>query len=139
MKLIGFNYHKIKAEKLKDASKETKATTNIDILDMSSLGEALGKEKGVLKVDFNYSIKYSPEVANLGFEGNVLLSGTNEEVDKIVEGWKSKKISQSVKATIFNIILRKANVRAIELEDELNLPLHVSMPQVRVKVEPKKE
>ena len=42
----------------------------------------------------------------------------------------------SVFIALFNIILRKANVKALELEEQIGLPLHIPLPTLK---KPKKE
>ena len=41
------------------------------------------------------------------------------------------KIPEEYKLTIFNIIMKKSNLKAIQLEDEMNLPLHISLPSIK--------
>jgi len=41
--------------------------------------------------------------------------------------------------SLFNIILRKCHVKALELEEDLNLPLHVQMPSLQRNAFDKKE
>ena len=133
MRLIGFNFNKVKAEKNKDITKETKANTKINVLNISTLNAALVEKAAILKVDFNYTIDYTPNVGVVELEGHMLLSTDTEQAASIIDAWKSKKIDGTVKSTIFNVILRKANVKALELEEDLNLPLHIPMPSVKAK------
>lgn len=137
MRLVGFNFSKIRAEKIKDISKDTKANTKINILDVSSLNATLIEKKAILKVDFSYIIEYTPGVGLIELEGHMLLSTDTEQATLVIDAWKGKKLGGVVKSTIFNIILRKANVKALELEEDLNLPLHIPMPSVKPKEEKK--
>ncbi len=137
MRLIGFNFTKIKAEKSKEIVKGTQANTKINVLNVSSLDNPLTDGKVILKIDFNYAIEYTPGVGIVELEGHMLLSTDKKNAESIVKSWKDKKLEGAIKSTIFNIILRKANVRALEMEEELNLPLHIPMPSVKAKEDKK--
>ena len=48
--------------------------------------------------------------------------------------WKDgsdKKIPEGIRIGLFNFIMSKCNVKALQLEDELGLPFHVPMPRLR--------
>ena len=36
-------------------------------------------------------------------------------------------------AHITNMIIQKASIKAFELEEELGLPIHISLPQMQIK------
>jgi hypothetical protein len=133
MRLVGFNFHKIKAEKNKEITSETKANTKINLIEVSSLENPLTKTKEILRIDFSYIIEYTSNVGIVDLEGYILLTTDEDQIKAILDSWKSKKLIPAVKTAIFNIILRKANVKALELEEELNLPLHIPMPKVQAK------
>ena len=46
--------------------------------------------------------------------------------------YKKKEMNNQLKELIFNFLLRKCSPRAVELEDQLNLPLHITIPQVKI-------
>jgi hypothetical protein len=53
----------------------------------------------------------------------------------ILQEWKKdKKISAEIMQALFNTILAKANIKALSLAQEVNLPPHLSLP----KLEPSK-
>ncbi|GAG20549.1 unnamed protein product, partial [marine sediment metagenome] len=49
----------------------------------------------------------------------------------ILKEWNDKKMSEDFRITLFNIILRKSNLKAIQLEDEMNLPIHIQLPSLK--------
>ena len=57
--------------------------------------------------------------------------------DNLDKGWKDKEIPEEFRIAIFNIILRKASVRALQLEEELNLPYHMPFPSIKSQEEKK--
>ena len=136
MKIIGFKFRKINIEKKSDSLKGIKLSTKIDVLNITSAKNSILKgDEDLLKIDFMYNIKYDP-VANIELGGMLLLSMEQSKAKEILLGWKDKKMDENFKIDLFNVILRKANVKALELEDEMNLPLHIPFPTLK---KPKKE
>ena len=43
----------------------------------------------------------------------------------------SKKLEDDVRLKAYNMIFHKCNIKAFELEDEFNLPLHLKMPVIK--------
>jgi len=44
--------------------------------------------------------------------------------------WKNKKISDDIRMPLFNMILTKCNLKALQFEEEFALPTHVPMPRL---------
>jgi len=134
MKLAGFNFSKINVERFSDNLKDIKINTKIDI---SKIDKFLPPsfEKELLRVEFSYLLDYSPNFAEIEFKGAVLFYAEQEEIKEILNGWKKKKLSDTFQTTLFNLILRKTNVKALELEEELNLPFHINLPSLKKKEE----
>jgi hypothetical protein len=132
MKLVGFNFKKIHIEKTSDTIKSVKLNTKIDIANISSVeSKFLKEEEDLIKIDFTYLINYDPEIAKIELGGSVLLAIEKTLSRGILEGWKEKKMSEDFRVMLFNLILRKANVKALELEEQMNLPLHIPMPSLK--------
>lgn len=132
MKIIGFNFNKVYIERFSDNLKELKINTNIDIKNVKQLKQELFHTKEeIIEVKFGYDIDYSPDIAKLSLSGNIILLVDSKTAKKFVKEWKNKKIPEEDKLTIFNVIMKKSNLKAIQLEDEMNLPLHISLPSVK--------
>jgi len=132
MKLIGFNFSKISIEKKSDKKENLKINTNINIVDISEIKTDFFNSKEILLgVQFNYTIDYSPSIAKIFFEGNILLSIDPKEAKEILKEWKSKKLQDNFRNIVFNIVFRKCNIKALQIEDEMNLPLHLPMPIIK--------
>jgi len=132
MRPIGFNFEKINIEKLSDKAGNIKINTKIDISDIKEIKSTLFKTKeGIVKVKFIYDINYEPGFAKVEFEGNVLFSLEPKAAKDLVNQWKKKKISEDFRTDLFNFILRKSNLKALQLEDEMNLPLHIPLPSLK--------
>jgi hypothetical protein len=131
MKIIGFNFKKISAERINESGEKLKINTGINISEISSVKSDLFRSKEeIVQIVFNYTINYEPEYAKVDFSGVLLLSLEPKDARKIVSEWKEKKIPEEFKIIIFNAILRKSSIKALELEEELHLPLHISLPKV---------
>ena len=132
MKLIGFNFSKISIEKKSDKKENLKINTNINIVDISEIKtNFFNSKETLLGVQFNYTIDYSSNIAKIFFEGNILLSIDPKEAKEILKEWKSKKLQDNFRNIVFNIVFRKCNIKALQLEDEMNLPLHLPMPIIK--------
>ena len=131
MKLMGFNFTKISAEKIKGSSEGIKLNTNINISEIKEIKDNPFKSKeSIVSVNFNYIIDYKPDFAKLEFNGTLVLSLENKESKEVLKQWKEKKMPDDFKLSLFNLILRKSNTKAIQLEEELNIPLHFPLPKL---------
>jgi len=132
MRPVGFNFDKINVEKLSDKAENIKINTKIDISEIKEIKSTFLKTKeDIVKVKFVYGINYDPEFAKIELEGNVLFSLESKKAKDLINQWKEKKISEDFKIILFNFILRKSNLKALQLEDEMNLPLHIPMPSLK--------
>jgi len=131
MRVIGFNFTKINIERVNDPIKDMKLNSNIDIKSIEELKpEFLKIKQNTIKVIFTYTLDYTPDVAKIEIGGSILIALDQKQSKEILNGWTEKNIPNDLKIMIFNLILRKANLKALELEDELNLPLHIPLPHV---------
>ena len=132
MKLAGFNFSKISIEKLSDKMDELKINTNIDIPEIMPIKAGLFKTKEeFISIKFVYNVDYEPKVAKMRLQGNLLLALDPKLAKEVLKQWKKKKIPEDFRISIFNVILKKSSLKALQLEDELNLPLHVPLPSVK--------
>jgi hypothetical protein len=131
MKLAGFNFTKIHAEKQKNQIKEIKIDSKINIASIESIkSDLINQKESLLGVEFDYSIKYK-NLATLEFKGNLVLVLDSKDANKIIKDFKNKKISDDFRISIFNIIMKKSSIKALQLEEELNLPYHFKLPSLR--------
>ena len=132
MKIIGFNFDKIHIEKISDTRKDLKINTNVDITDVKSSKQKLFQTKEeVIEIKFSYEVDYSPDIAKISLSGHVVLLIDSKTAKNFVKEWKNKKLPEEHRLIIFNVIMKKSNLKAIQLEDEMNLPLHISLPSVK--------
>jgi len=129
MRIIGLTLSKISVEQkepIKDKL-EIKAGLNISDIKKETLGLS---DKNSLRIEFVYTVDYNPGVAYVEIKGAILTVDEQDESKNILKDWETKKIVDSVRIPLFNFIMNKCNIKAIQLEDELGLPLHIPMPKL---------
>jgi len=132
MRIIGFSLTKILVERQEKPNEKIQINQNINIKDITEEKIPITKDKA-LKITFNLTIDYSDNYAKLEFEGSVLVLPEKDEFKKFLDSWKDKKIPEQVRIPIFNFIMSKCNIKALNLEDEMTLPYHIPMPRITPK------
>ena len=132
MKVLGFNFNKISIERFPKKAEGLKINTDISITEISSVNSDLFKTKEeFLDVRFSYNVNYDPEYAKVEFLGDLIVSLDSKDAKEVLKEWKDKKFPEDFKIFVFNVILKKSNLKALELEDEMNLPLHLPLPSLK--------
>ena len=131
MQVIGFNIEKIEAEKNLQEIKDLKVRYNANIKNLSLEEMNIGKKQEVLKVNFEFKVEYEPNIGNISFTGNVLILEDPKKARTTIEQWnKEKDASSPFSIQIINIILVRANIKALMIAQEVNLPPHIPLPRV---------
>ena len=125
MKIIGFNFTKIQAERKKPAKGELKIDTNLKIDNIEK--ETIDIAGDILKFSYSYEIKYNPEFAEVFFKGEILIVPDN--IKQVMKDWKKKMIKDEIRIPLFNYIMAKCNLKALQIEEDLGLPVHIPMPR----------
>jgi hypothetical protein len=134
MRIIGFNLSKVSVERKEKLEGKLEIKQNIDIKEVEKDKIPISNEE-VFKIKFRFNVDYGNDFAKLELEGTVVLLPEKQEGKKFLTAWKDKQIPEEFRAPLFNFIMTKCNLKALTLEDELGLPLHLPMP----KISPKKE
>ncbi|MBT3866206.1 hypothetical protein HOF78_03875 [Candidatus Woesearchaeota archaeon] len=132
--IIGFNFKKLNIERKKPLIKGMKVAYNLDISNVQDEVFPLAdKGQGVLTFDFDYSVVYNPDIAEIKMHGSINYLLPKDEAKKVLTLWsKTKKLPKNVSIPVINRILDKCNIKAMELEQDLSLPTHLPMPSVDV-------
>ena len=136
MRIIGFNLTKILAERQEEDGQGIRVDQNIDIKDIKEEKIPITNNKA-LKIKFTLTVTYSKDFGKIELEGSIMTLPDTEEFKSIMDSWKDKKIPENMRLGIFNFIMVKCNVKALYLEDEMNMPLHVPMPRLTKEVSKK--
>ena len=141
MRVIGFNFTKISAERSPDF-KTAKITSSIEFKDLKKENVDVLKDSEALKILFQYDLNYEEEVkkktekrGQVAFEGNIILSINKEELKDIMKSWKKKEIPARLKLNLFNLIMKRCAAKSLQLQEDLSLPSHIPIP----KLTPKRE
>jgi len=135
MRIIGFNFTKISIEKLKEPSElkeQLKINTQIDVPELTEVKSHLLKTKEeIIGAKFTYGVNYNPGFAKIELEGRILVAVEPKVAKEIFKQWKKKKMPEDFRLLLFNVVLKKSSLKALYLEEELNLPLHMPMPSFK--------
>ena len=135
MQVIGFNLSKVSVQREEKPDEKISIKQNINIDDIDKDKVSITKDE-VLKIAFTFSVDYNEaKFAKVELQGRIILLPEKDEFKKIMKSWKDKQVPPEIRIPLLNFIMSKCNVKALQLEDELNLPLHIPLP----KLSPKKE
>jgi len=149
MRIIGFNFTKVLAEKALGFSAGSEISTNIEFKNIEKEESDLTKESSeVIKLSFEFKVEYNKKETKENKEKNakngeiildgiIILLASKDEAKTIFKDWEKKELQPSFKIPIFNFILNKCSIRALQLEEELGLPMHIPMPKLKTAAQEK--
>lgn len=140
MPIVGFNLERILAEKKSPVNKDLRIKPNVMIKDVKieEINLSGEKKQKLLKILFEYQAEYQPKIGNIEISGHILYTGSQKDIEKIVEKWKKeKKMSDDILLQFINTVLLRCNIKALSLSQEVNLPPQLRLPTVSKKVDPK--
>ena len=132
MQIIGFNIEKIEAEKNSQNNiKDLKVKYNANIKSITLEEINIGKKQEILKVNFEFKVEYDPDIGKIFFAGHILIMEDPKKARSIAENWNKEKDTYSdFSLQMVNIILLRANIKALIIANEVNLPPHIPLPRV---------
>ena len=135
MAIIGFNFTKMHVERKAPIAGKISVKNNVSIKDVEKNDFNFGKVKQTgLKFTFEFTVDYEPKIADILLEGEVIDLQDEKRADAIVKEWKkSKKLEPAIMTTILNTVLSKANVQALIMSKDMNLPPPIPLPKVNVR------
>lgn len=129
MQIIGFNFTKISAERKGSPQGKLNIKMGINFSKIEK-EKALSLGQEVLRTEFEFNISYE-KVSNFDFKGAIYITSTPEKLKEIIKKWeKEKKIPEDIKVPLYNFVLTKCNVKALQFEEEFNLPPHIPLPKI---------
>jgi hypothetical protein len=129
MRIIGFNFKKITAERKSDLKGKLQIKTHMDLEKVEK--EELDIAGEILRFSFVYAINYEPDHATIAFEGSVLIKPDKDyDTKQLLKDWKKKKLPEDLRLLVFNFVMTKCNLRALQLEEEFSLPTHFPLPRI---------
>jgi len=147
MQIIGFNFTRISAERHPGYKGKIAISTNIEFPLIEKEKVEIIKDSETYKIDFKLSIVYSDteqkeekekskkDLQKMGeviFQGNMILALQKEDPKEISKALKKSDMPLSMKEYFLNLVLKKCTTKALDLEDQIGLPLHMPLPQVKI-------
>lgn len=130
MKIAGFHFTKISAKRNPEFQDKLEISSNILIKNMQKHKSEITKQES-LKIEFEYIIDYK-QLGKVEIEGILFLLTDNKTMKDLIKEWESKKVESGLQVGIINLINRKSSIKAFELQEELNLPMHLQLPILQV-------
>jgi hypothetical protein len=128
--LLGFSYNKISAQKKLDFSGKIEINPNINITSIEKHESSLIRQE-TIKIDFLFGIHYK-DLADIDLGGTIILKVDPKTLKETVKGWQDKNLDPEIQTIILNLIMQRASIKAIELEEEMGLPIHIKIPRLEL-------
>jgi hypothetical protein len=137
--IVGFNFTRIAATKTTPIKGKFSVKNKVEIKDIVKHDLPLGKSKqSGVRFMFRYESQYEPKIGEIVLEGDLLYLLEEKEAKGILDEWiKNKKIPQAIIGPVLNTILTKANLQALVVSRDVNLPPSVPLPKVQMKTNAK--
>lgn len=129
MKLLGFNFTKIIAEKNPNHYGKIESKSNLTIIKVEKEKLDLIKQEAA-KISFSFSISYS-ELGQVNLEGFMIWHFDKKSFKDVTENWE-KDIDPEIRTNILNAVLQKSSIQALKLEEQIGLPFHIQLPKVTI-------
>jgi hypothetical protein len=128
IKLIDSKFIEIEAKRDPNFSGKLELKTNIKIISV----EKTEKSKEMLKINYIFEADYK-DLGKIKLNGLLFLNTDTKTVKKIIKNKEENDYSSEEFIIITNTIIQKASIKAFELEEELNLPIHIKLPSLSIK------
>jgi hypothetical protein len=128
IKLAAVNFYKVSAEKNPDFKDKISVKPSINI---ANIEEYKAAKTDACKVDFNFGISYG-DLGKVELSGAIFLTMDSKTLKETLKSWKDKKMDNDTNLMILNVIMQKASLKALQLEEDLGLPPHVSLPRLQL-------
>lgn len=125
--LIGSRFTKLNADFNPDFSGQASTKLNIKILEISPF-----KNKDSFKIKYTFEVDYF-DLGKISLEGLLFFSTNPKTLKELQKIWKENKINTPDYVFITNILIQKASVKAIQIEEEMGFPIHLRLPKIDLK------
>ena len=128
IKLIGAKFLEIEAKRNPEFSGKLELKTNIQIVSL----EEIKKSKDTLKLTYVFEVNYG-DLGKIKISGDLFILSDSKTIKTILKNKKNKEYNTPEYIELTNLIIRKASIKAFELEEELSLPIHIKLPTLSIK------
>lgn len=144
MKVIGFNLEEISGKKTQEFQRYS-INTDVTFNNVEKSKLDVLKDNEALKLSFKFQVNYKDAESKsedlkseISILGSILLMVDKELSKEFIKSWKNKQLPKDKMVNLYNFILKKCSVRALQLEEDLNLQPHIPFPQVRQQTQAQK-
>jgi hypothetical protein len=127
--IIGYNFDKIEANKVKEISGKLDITSSVKIISVEEKEIEILNKKRVLEVEFEFLVEYKEDFGSIRMFGKLLYDGKNIK-DGLKMWKKDQRLPEDIDIEIKNFLFKKCLTLAIILADELRLPSPLPFPIV---------
>lgn len=132
MTVVGFALSKILIERKEAMTGKIEVKSKLHVKNMKKEDVKLMEGKDVIRFDFDYLISYEPSLAKIDMSGHILYMVDPAMTKDIIKSWqKNESLPEDIKLAVYNTIFHKCNIKALELEEDFNLPPHLQLPYIR--------
>ena len=129
MRIVALNINKVFAEKTGPMKGQIEIKSGLDVKQISEEKVGPAKEDH-LKFEFAFTIEFRENIGKIEILCSALVKDDDNQTKEILKEWKKKQFNHPIKLPLFNLIMDKCNLKALELEDQVNLPFHIPFPKV---------
>ncbi|HIE33612.1 MAG TPA: hypothetical protein EYP86_00535 [Candidatus Altiarchaeales archaeon] len=130
MPIINYRLDKISGERTNVVAESVDINSNFTIKEVKmDKDPALGD---FLRVFFEFSVEYKPDLGNMKFEGNIWYYSDNLRKD-IEEKKDTIKLKADVVKEVSIAIIRDSLLEGVEFSRKLRLPVPIKMPRFDIK------
>lgn len=127
--VAGFHITKTHAERNTSFKGKLEISPNININNIEKFKTEQSKQE-LLKILFDFGISYK-DLGNVSVTGELYLSTDSKTLKEALAAWKDKDHTANTHIAIMNIIMQKSSIKAFQLEEEVGLPPHITLPVLR--------
>jgi hypothetical protein len=118
-------------EKSNPVKGKVSINNNVGIKNVEETKLNINTAKKALKLDFEFSSTYDPNIGKILLEGEVIYLIDKDKTEDILKNWKkNKKLDQEMMNSVLNYVLSKCNIEALILSKDMNLPPPIPLPKV---------
>lgn len=131
MAILSFSFKKMSIERKKAPRGKMSIKHNARIEEVDAAKFTVGTQtQQAVRVGFTFTADYSPEIANINLQGELLWVDAPEKVKETLELWsKEQKLPKDAMVPIYNTVLQRSLMQSFSLTKELSLPPPVKLPR----------
>tara|TARA_Y100000034_G_scaffold14075_1_gene14713 strand:- start:22073 stop:22495 length:423 start_codon:yes stop_codon:yes gene_type:complete len=137
MTIIGFNFTKISVKRENSITGNISIKKKVGIENLRTKEMGLSTNQGALEIDFTYGVSFLNEkkknVGNIDLAGNFVFLNEKKLITEVIKQYKKdRSIKQEIITPLLNYTFAKCTLEALLLSKEVNLPMPVQLPKLKV-------